>query len=91
MLYPFLSDGRFDIGFSEIKQIDGINQIRIFAEEPREGHFDFKMLEFYLPSKKITLKTGYSDAEVKKIIELVSISEDSLFRMARYYQNREAE
>ena len=88
MLYPFLSDGNYDIGFSEIKKVDGIDQIRIFAEEPWKGHFNWKTLEFYLPSGKITEQKGYTAEEAEKIIKSVKISEEELFDMSRYYEKK---
>ena len=85
MLYPFLSDGRYEIAFSEIQKVDGINQIRIYAEEPWPGHFEFKTLEFYIPSRKLTKLIGYSDDEQKKIIDLAVTWKDMLFRKAKEY------
>ncbi len=86
MLYPFLSDGNFDIGFSEIKKVDGINQIRIFAEEPWKGHFKWKTLEFYIPSGKITKLEGYTREEAAKIISSVRMSEKDLFEMSKDFE-----
>lgn len=86
MLYPFLSDGNYDIGFSEIKKVDGIEQIRIFAEEPWKDHFNWKTLEFYIPSGKITRVEGYTQDEARKIISSVKLSEDDIFAMSRDFE-----
>ena len=88
MLYSLCSDGNFRIGFSEIEKIDGIEQIRIFAAEPWAGHRGFKLLEFYIPSKKITYQSGYSDEEARKLTEWIGdgVLKDSAFENAREYE-----
>lgn len=86
MLYQYASDGNYDIGFSEIKKVDGIDQIRIYAEEPWKGHFNWKTVEFYLPSEKITKLVGYTLDEAKRIIKSVKLSEKDLFEMSKDYE-----
>ena len=58
MLYPFVSDGFYDVGISEIKIIDGIKQIRVMKEEPNRETGHFKIVNFLLPSKKILNSKG---------------------------------
>ena len=86
MLYPFLSNGRYEIAISDIQKMDGINQIRIYAEEPWPGHFEFKTLEFYIPSGKLTKLIGYNEDEQKKIFDLAMNNQEMLFRKAREYK-----
>ena len=87
MLYPFASNGFYDIGISEIKIIDGIKQIRVMKEEPNWEMGHFKIVNFLLPSKKILSNNGYTDQENKKLINEMSNIQDILFSTAEDYMN----
>lgn len=86
MLYPFVSDGFYDVGISEIKIIDGIKQIRVMKEEPNRETGHFKIVNFLLPSKKILNSKGYTDQENHEVIEEMSNIQDILFEASADYE-----
>lgn len=56
MMFPFLGEEELDILTSEVKIIDGIEQVRVYAESPDRTTGKFKKLEMYLPKDNITFK-----------------------------------
>lgn len=66
MMFPFLGEEDLDILTSEVKIIDGIEQVRVYAESPDRTTGKFKKLEIYLPKDNIPLLEGYTEEEIKK-------------------------
>ena len=56
MMFPFLGEEDLDILTSVVKIIDGIEQVRVYAESPDRTTGKFKKLEMYLPKDNITFK-----------------------------------
>ena len=86
MLYPFASDGVYDIGISEIQIIDGIKHIRVMKEEPNWETGHFKIVNFLLPSKKILSNKGYTEEENNELINDMSNIQDVLFEVSEDYR-----
>ena len=47
MMFPFFGEKDLDILTSDIKIIDGIEQVRVYAESPDRTTGKFKKLEIY--------------------------------------------
>lgn len=84
MLYPLLRINEQNITFSEIKNNNGKEQIRIYSDEPNPETKDFNELELYIPEYKITKRIGYSDEAVDKIISHVKCCENVIWNVARH-------
>lgn len=83
MLYQLLKiDGR-NIAYSELMNKDGKEQIRIYSDELNPIKHNINELEFYLPDYKITKKIGYTDQDIKSIINHVKCAEDIIWDRAR--------
>lgn len=85
MMFPFLGEEDLDILTSEVKIIDGIEQVRVYAESPDRTTGKFKKLEIYLPKGNITLLEGYTEEEIKNIKAIIDDCKDVIWDMARYY------
>ena len=83
MLFPFLKIGNRNIAFSEIYNINGKEQIRIYSDEPNRQTKTFNELEFYLPDYRLTKLVGYSDQDVKSIMNHVKWNEEIVWESAR--------
>lgn len=83
MLYPFLKINGRNITYSEILKIKGKEQIRIYSDEPNAKSKEFNELEFYLPDYQITKCKGYSDQDVRMIIDHVKCGEKIIWESAR--------
>ena len=51
MMFHFFGEKDLDILTSDIKKIDGIEQVRIYAESPDRTTGKFKKFEMYLPTQ----------------------------------------
>ncbi len=85
MMFPFLGEEGLDILTSEVKKIDGIEQVRVYAESPDTTTGKFKKLEMYLPKENVTLLEGYTDEEFANIKNIIVDCKDVIWDMARYY------
>lgn len=85
MMFPFLGEEDLDILTSEVKIIDGIEQVRVYAESPDRTTGKFKKLEIYLPKDNITLLEGYTEEEIKNIKAIIDDCKEVIWDMARYY------
>ena len=74
-----------DILTSDIKKIDGIEQIRIYAESPDRTTGRFKKFEMYLPKENVTLLEGYTKEELLNITTIISQCKSIIWDLARYY------
>lgn len=83
MLFPFLKIDNRNITYSEIYNINGKEQIRIYSDEPNRQTKTFNELEFYLPDFRITKLVGYSEQDVKSIMNHVKCNEDIIWDLAR--------
>ena len=67
------------------KKIDGIEQIRIYAESPDRTTGRFKKFEMYLPKENVTLLEGYTKEELLNITTIISQCKSIIWDLARYY------
>lgn len=84
-MFSFFGEKDLDILTSDIKIIDGIEQVRIYAESPDRTTGHFKKFEMYLPKENVTLLEGYTEEELKNIKAIIDDCKDVIWDMARYY------
>lgn len=87
MLYPFLKIDQRNITYSEIKKINGQEQIRIYSDEPNKTTKKFNELEFYLPNFNITKLVGFTKQDVMEIMKHVKNGEEVIWELARDEKN----
>ena len=85
MMFHFFGEKDLDILTSDIKKIDGIEQVRIYAESPDRTPGKFKKFEMYLPKENVTLLEGYTKEELKNITTIIEQCKDIIWDMAHYY------
>ena len=84
MMYPFLKmpDGT-EIVFSEVREIDGKPQVRVYWERWSDKHDDFDNMDALLPEGRIRNVVGFSHEEVMENQKLLDCVKDELWIAAR--------
>ncbi len=82
MMYPFLTlDNETEITHSELRSIDGTEQVRVYIERPVDGGFESAWC--ILPDYRWEDVEGISEGEIKEFTELLSSMSHLIFRFAR--------
>lgn len=82
MMYPFLTmPDDTEIVHSEVKLVDGKEQVKVYIEKPI--HLGFKTATCYLPEYRWENIDGYTKEEMDKFKNIISNAAHVIIRLAR--------
>lgn len=92
MMRPYMTTpDKAEVLFSEIQEINGKPQVRIYVEKWSDAHRDFDSLEMYLPEGNITQRVGFSDVEANGYRQHIMHLKDDIWDSAEEALQEEGE